>query len=132
MDNQEIDRLVAEKVMRYEIIPPSVHEGTGYENQGYFVVKEETEEEDAVWVSQPEFSPSTNIQDAWEVADKIYDWILLDYRIYKERAYGGRSSCVCEFYGYDRFRYKDVEHEAEAETIPLAICLAALKAVGIN
>lgn len=108
MDNKEIDRLVAEKVM-------------GWRKETYFPPTELADSYD-VWVkSETEydyverFNPSTNIRDAWFVAEKFeYAQVVKD---------GGHF-------------YAEVANErywmGDFENAPMAICLAALKSVGVS
>jgi hypothetical protein len=120
MKNWEIDKLIAEKVMGYRIIPPSTHESTGITNDGYFVIQEETEDEDAIWINQFEFSPSTDIQDAWKVVEKL-------------RSNERQIDVVCQPSVY--FAQMELNEELvtiENKSAPMAICLAALKSVGIE
>ena len=62
---------------------------------------------------------SSNISDAWQVVEKIEGQILID------RTLGGRW--VCEILVNQR-----TSHMAEADTAEMAICLAALKAKGVD
>lgn len=62
---------------------------------------------------------STDIAAAWEVVEKVYDW---NFRL--ER-FEGLSK---DYYGA-QFFLNGEWHYGEADTAPLAICLAALKAV---
>lgn len=121
MNHKEIDRLIAEKVMGWEyqdcngdelLLPP------GDVSKLQFVKKPDKHQ----YVK----SYSTNIKDAWLVVEEVnkeYEFEL--YRDKHERKY------VCEF-----TRYVEVIHiynyRALSESAPLAICLAALKSVGVE
>lgn len=131
MENKEINRLIAEKVMYFKVIPPSVHEETGFENSGYFVVKDETEDEDEIWISQFEFCPTTEIKDAWKVFEKLQnDWNVNigtanPYSIQMGVARRDIDRYYCEIYGEKTII-------AYAETVPRAICKVALRSVGVE
>lgn len=103
----EMDRLVAERVMGWEPKPPRWN--------GWWYYEDHRPDEDSKC-----FQPSTNIAHAWEVVDRMKirgDDVCLDfYRSHDQwqvstNAPKGRGSC------------------ASADTAPLAICRAALKAV---
>jgi len=110
MNLREIDRLVAEKVMGWEYV----------------------QDTDKWWdgdvLDIENFNPSTNIQDAWRVVEKMRE---------------GRIFSLCDAWDendepifYANFQYNDgyhvVNYDAYAETAPLAICLAALEVVGVK
>lgn len=100
LTDTEIDRLVGERVMGWTFIP-------GAEGQWYDI---------AVLVATEDWSPSTDIHDAWQVLETMknngYSVVLQTLR----------GSWVCSFnsesYGM-----------AVCETASMAICTAALKAV---
>jgi hypothetical protein len=80
----------------------------------------------AIYIGEPTptsfkiFCPSTNIADAWPIAGKLYqqyDWIGLD-----KFGDGYRFLII----------HDDLNIDGIAETAPLAICLAALKACGVE
>lgn len=102
MTNIEINKLIAEKVMGWQVVE--------YENIG--LVEVETEDE---MFYLHEFQPSTNIKDAWEVIEKLQvDW-------------------VWEMKMHNSANEVDVQigrWYATNKSVPLAICLAALKLVG--
>ncbi|WP_182200111.1 BC1872 family protein [Paraliobacillus salinarum] len=116
MNNREIDRLIAEKVMDWDI--------EEFRNIG--IVRAYAEDE--VITIPDNFCPSESIEDAWEVVGElrkfrgfsIHDaWDEEDNLIY--------SAC---------FLYNDgahaIDYQAYAKTAPLAICKAALKSVGVE
>lgn len=88
MENREIDKLIAEKVMGWETEPFGP------------------------------FFPSTNIQDAWSVVEKLN----FDVKVTKYKDSG---------YQCHVFIPSNVQM-VFAESAPMAICKAALKAVGIE
>ena len=73
---------------------------------------------------------STNIAAAWEVVEKLRQQYPLTKLVAKPH---GPAAWQCEFFYSSDGRLTlpacDI-HLAEADTAPLAICLAALKAVG--
>lgn len=111
IDSREIDRLVAEKVMGWEV--PYEYDDIGimaYTNEkGTFA-----------------FSPTTKIADAWQVVEKFQkdDWCI---EVYNEN----EEWCV-ELTKYNEFMLDDIFYTANAEDASLAICLAVLKACGID
>jgi hypothetical protein len=130
MENREIDCLIAEKVMGYRIIPSSIHKETGFENQGYFVIEEQTEEWNGQLISQPEFSPSTDIQDAWKVVEKLQDkW---NVNVGTANPHSKQMGVAREVDKYYCEMYGERNVLEYAETAPMAICNAALKSVGID
>ncbi|WP_144641305.1 BC1872 family protein [Bacillus cereus] len=111
MNDKPIDELVAEKVMGW-IKPP------------------ETSILKAMWVETPVGTVhrelpkfSTNIQDAWLVAEK-FDF----YTIERVSGYGDGFYKVNLSVALINGTYSEVEEQAK--TAPMAICIAALKAVG--
>ena len=110
-----IDALVAEHVM-------------GYETDSY----KDNFKSNVGWFSIDDWRPSTDIAAAWEVVEKLSS----------ENCF--HSLCVyylsSEDNGLDKVYLMDFDychsdadaHEAEADTAPMAICLAALKAKGIT
>ncbi|PGL87845.1 hypothetical protein CN931_01285 [Bacillus sp. AFS054943] len=112
MNDKPIDELVAEKVMRW-IKPP------------------ETSILKAMWVETPVGAVhrelpkfSTNIEDAWLVVDKLQD-SFTSVEIFIED--GMTNVIITEHFpsGHLKDKYQGYERAA-----PLAICIAALKAVG--
>jgi len=72
------------------------------------------------------FNPSTKIQDAWLVVEKIADgdrnWFNLEW-FYKD-------SWRADFFGTESGNSE--HYQAVSNTAPMAICLAALKALGVK
>jgi hypothetical protein len=108
MNLREIDRLVAEKVMGWEV--PYEYDDIGI--MAY-----------TIKTGAFAFSPTTNIADAWQVVEKFDK---TDFRVV--RNYRGNYSAGLMYWNKDTM----VKVEAKAETAPLAICLAALKSVGVE
>ncbi len=114
MENREIDRLIAEKVMGWKL--------------------EKTFEEDCYlydeWVSGNEriavdvFKPSSNIQDAWIVLEKFKE---KDFLYTVQNQMGGDYEVSLTDWGGMCSTYRGVN-----EFLPLAVCEATLKAKGIE
>lgn len=99
----EMDRLIAEKVMGWDV---------------QYLRK--------VYGSENNFSPSYNLINVWEVVDKIPRFILMRW---ETRWVCGSIGCDDEIVCYDSTFIDDrIWHSATAETVPLAICRAALLA----
>lgn len=119
MDSREIDRLVAEKVMGWRLKSFAGAAGgfTAWVNDDGKIVKYEND--CTLHVHQYDFwRPTINIADAWQVVEK-FEIVEIN------RIMDGYS---CEITLFDPFRIR----RGEAKTAPLAICLAALKAVGVD
>jgi hypothetical protein len=116
VDYRKIDSLVAEKVMGWHNFfnPRNGKETWWVQVEGgtYQHVKEN-------------FNPSTNISDAWQVVEKLRNEHELEVIIETRecqtevKAKGRLGGWISDLYGI-------------AETAPLAICLASLKAKGID
>ena len=103
----DIDKQIAEKVMWWDFSLP------GYRDK-----------EDVLIQTENSFKPSTNIADAWLVVEKILE---LGYSFELDNTL---NNWYCEIiYGHN----EDMPiHKATASTAPMAICLAALKALEVN
>ncbi len=110
MKLHEIDALVAEKVMGWELS----WLGTDWREETNANTHHHKR-------SKGDFLPSTNIQDAWLVVEKL----KVEYWI--EINVGEKYLCDIGKYGIP-----GTIVQIEAETASLAICLAALKAVGVE
>jgi len=119
MNLREIDRLVAEKVMGWKV-------SKGRSGLEWYEANENGKFEFIRSVT--DFEPSTDIRDAWQVVEKMRE---------------GKIFSLCDAWDendepifYANFQYNDgyhvVNYDAYAETAPLAICLAALEACGIE
>jgi Phage ABA sandwich domain len=117
MDLREIDRIVAEKVMRWkEKTLPNNDAGLPYYAQ-YWVNKKEKVEEPVNF-----FRPSWDLVNAWRVVEQLMkDGYLVTISNGETKKY----SCLLYMDGIGSF-------EDEADTVQLAICLAALKSIGID
>lgn len=106
MDNLEIDKLVAEKVMGWEVAYfPDINIYEAYD-----------EEKNSIIISG-EFSPSSDIQDAWQAIQKFKQYEINQL---------GSEVLVRVWIG---FRHFDVRGNY---SVPMAICLAALKAFKVK
>ncbi|UAT29475.1 hypothetical protein K7T73_12780 [Bacillus badius] len=116
MNNREIDRLVAEKVMGWE--PNLDDDGT--------VLSYDTEFGNLFFYDDNEndWSPSVNIQDAWKVVDEMRANREFRFELVTTESFSLNYKC--------RFRLDDVFVKVVSKSAPLAICLAALKAVGVE
>ncbi|NYV66151.1 hypothetical protein HYI36_12835 [Bacillus sp. Gen3] len=103
MDNREIDKLVAEKVMGWKVI-----EGKG-------IMKPIGR---SFWRQVDDFYPSINMESAWQVVEKLD----FDVKVTKHKD----SSYQCHVFIPDNIQM------VFDKTAPLAICKAALHAVGIE
>lgn len=122
MNLREIDRLVAEKVMGWRL-----------ENRRVNIWGQEI----GFWVNpknnmivakysgfrEESFSPSTNIADAWKVVEKLKIAVIPQV--------GDPPKDMQYLAEIDRQPFGNY-YEAFAETAELAICLVALKSVGVE
>ncbi|WP_199425796.1 BC1872 family protein [Thermaerobacillus caldiproteolyticus] len=115
MNLREIDRLVAEHVMGWE---PVYDDGDLISFVTEFGILFFSDDDEREW------SPTIDIADAWQVVEKLIDEGY-DINVYNHNKEFNVEINIEEddkhlwFYG-------------EADSAPLAICLAALKAVGVN
>ncbi|MGD6964508.1 BC1872 family protein [Fictibacillus phosphorivorans] len=111
MTEHEMDRLVAEKVMGWEpFYQDDVIVSWITERGELFFSTDETSE----------WNPSADIQDAWLVNEKFF-------RVHIETGNGANEHCVTI-----RDKVGWMVSYAYAKTVPEAICLAALKAKGVE
>ncbi|EZP77579.1 hypothetical protein H839_08099 [Parageobacillus genomosp. 1] len=113
MNLREIDRLVAEKVMGWE---PEEIEGSAYLS-GYVLYKRE----EPPHIPDYQFKPSTNVADAWKVVEKL-----------REKELYVDIDTFAEHYDVRVVSGPNEVGHSLSETAPLAICLAALKAAGVE
>jgi len=120
MNTREIDRLVAEKVMGWE-----------YDHlyKEYFLKEYVGNNWHKKYVCKNhEFNPSTNIQDAWKVIEKLCVIDRLNKDGYDFQMWSENGKFNANFWKGDFY----VLGFAESESAPLAICLAALETVGVE
>jgi hypothetical protein len=123
MTNREIDALVAEKVMGW-----AIHR----RNTAWWVHKDDVDI--VTWrktANVHEWQPHRRIEQAWQV----YEW--LESRGLVRVCNGDGDSKDCDFTPLQTRNHPSGEYCLEsahgsAESYPMAICLAALKAVGVE
>jgi hypothetical protein len=116
MELGEIDALVATKIMGWKLQPKSAW-GTEWWNGD--------EKERSIY----SFCPSTDIAAAWEVVDKF----TADGTFARiERGTTGGLGCPVTPHWEVGLSKDGYCYWAKASTAPLAICLAALKALGVK
>lgn len=127
MDLREIDRLVAEKVMGCEEAT-SIWFDDYDKTKKYYCISDTPDKEISIieyvnkgWV-QYLFHPSEIIADAWQVVEELSK-DGFDFQIWCEKGKYNVEFAKDFFYLFGF---------AESETAPLAISLAALKAVGVE
>ena len=111
----ELDALIAEKVMGWEW---NIRNGQCYAEH---------------WCSNaadcwPEWSPSTDITAAWEVVEKLRNWPNGHYWLSLSQIAGVRGEWRSGF-SYGGMAVNHSPKFVVADTAPLAICRAALKAI---
>lgn len=116
---RELDALIAEKVMG--LPEPDL--------KGHTIVPLPDSVRSEAWSKIPEYS--TNIADAWLVVEKLKDKDLhfVFGTVVFDNLGGNRlTKNYGAFFGALGERIEQIE----AETAPLAICLASLKAIGVQ
>jgi hypothetical protein len=122
---RELDALVAEKVMGWTVDPI-------YRMYTGSVVRHA-----AGHNLETRFNPSTDITAAWEVVEKMRAlglWVEINLGYEFD---GPSIDCIIGEYGaaggiIEGLRHGEKQWSEEADTAPLAICLAALKAKGVD
>jgi len=104
---RELDSLIAEKVF-----------GLSPDECGQWF-----HSDDGVWRSYPELAYSADIAAAWMVVEKLGNWRGFTFLIIQ---HADAQHWQAGWYELDCDGYES-RISAEAETVPLAICLAALK-----
>lgn len=107
----ELDALVAVRVMRWDCDGVLFRRKDGY---GPF-----------------SFQPSTSIVDAWDVVERFRPYVKIDGRGLDTRGPVDRRGWVCRIWTGDGPE-EDGSVSAMNPSASLAICLAALKAVGVE
>ena len=137
MTNREIDALVAEKVMGWTRIP-SNHPYRWYNDRGGVIVEGQPQKfpcydkANATYGGIPDdWRPSSSIAAAWEVVEKLsgpdfdHRCVIVSKTDMTDEKWG------CEI-GNTQAAGSDGASYAVADTAPMAICLAALNAVGVE
>lgn len=106
MTNREIDCAIAEKVMGWTKKVPAIGKPWWARSDDTFAAPAH---------GKKAWSPSTDIAAAWSVVEKMRMQIEPTRKGWRAGVYGGLS-----------------DKRATADTAPLAICLAALKAIGVE
>lgn len=113
----ELDRLVAEKVMGWKWYSPGHYAMAADGAQSQWTGPLATSKHNASW------SPSTRIEHAWELMNKLYDPVVFSGE-------GGLWHAATMDYGDgfgDGWIDTGIDYHATADTAPLAICRCALK-----
>jgi hypothetical protein len=134
----ELDIKIVKNVLKYELMPTIYYKDLDTSKKYYCICgSPESEEVNIVeyvysrWL-QYDFLPSINMSHAWQVVEKLdhnvtlekFNTFTLDFNNTKQvEKYEYRATVWCE--GHRGVSY-------EEETAPLAICLASLKAKGID
>ena len=135
MDNRELDALVAEKVMGWEwwihIESDARFIALGGGWVSHLHPKKASGKEPVDWdvinraCDLPRYS--TDISAAWQVVENVERRFAAVQVIWEGPIYGAR----CIIRDEDGGAYS-TEADKRAKTVPLAICLAALKALGVD
>jgi len=151
---RELDALVAEKVMGWEYLevgyfgeedetPRQVElndwlDKVGIESIGPYFIDVERD----FWIYASDmwghgWNPSTNIADAWRVVEKLCNWDVDDNMLVLEGQgpdieEEGQPGWVAKQWWKADIVGIAGHNIGEADTAPHAICLAALKAVGVE
>jgi hypothetical protein len=115
LENHELDRLIAEKVMEWEVASfPNIQVVEAYTEFGTLQISDD-------------FSPSTDIQDAWLVVKKMNQKFAVEVRT----TLNDGAECFLYRYQEETESYIPV-CSAEEKDAMMAICLAALKVVSLD
>lgn len=120
---RELDAKVAERVMGWERV-----EFLRDMLPGTFFIHDDRGVVAVINDKFNEFTPSTSIAAAWEVVAALEGnsmFLTLNRNQIPNEANGQQSKWDAYFWDND----KQMAHDVTASTVPLAICLAALKAV---
>ncbi|MGG3879602.1 BC1872 family protein [Bacillus smithii] len=123
MNLREIDLLIAEKVMGWKL--RKYFEDDCYITDEWVTDIQDKFNNSVIVIDVDKFNPSTDIRDAWLILQKADDFVVNKAT---EGSLGVRSGLAetgdihCMYNGT----------HAYAKTAPLAICSAALKAVGVD
>ena len=115
---RELDTLVAEKVMGWEATADGLYWDARQKRTRLVLGSAIAKKREEMGIENGPgfvFAPSTDIAAAWEVVEKADLWSL-----YGSIGDGPYRACI---------QFEDREGLMTADTAPLAICLAALKAV---
>ncbi|GAA0415259.1 hypothetical protein GCM10008934_02740 [Virgibacillus salarius] len=118
MDNRKIDQLVALRLLGYTEIKNDVGTTT-------WLVDEPNEQSFFFLGNEREFSPSERIEDAWQVVKELREnYFEISITIGEDIINVEVSTTIDD--------PKKVYYAYQQESLPLAICKAALKTVGVE
>jgi hypothetical protein len=123
---RELDALIAEKVMGWSSQADGLYWDAGNHRTRLVLGSIIAKKRDEMGLENAHgfvFAPSTNIADAWEVVRKM-GMVLIEN---SGEAFGKLDEWNVQFVGHDKEGEPHWVSES-AETVELAICLAALKA----
>ncbi|WP_425203819.1 BC1872 family protein [Priestia megaterium] len=112
------DQLVATKVMGWDL-----DERVGLRQDNCLVIKRNDTSIGGIFHSE-KFQPTTNIQDAWLVVEKLRNEKDYWFELTTPDSFSLKYKCY--------FQLDDMEAEAIDDSAPLAISLAALRTEGIK
>ena len=118
---RELDALIAEKVMGWEATADGLYWDARQKRTRLVLGSAIAKKREEMGIENGPgfvFAPSTDIAAAWEVVEKADLWSL-----YGSIGDGPYRACI---------QFEDREGLMTADTAPLAICLAALKAKGVT
>lgn len=130
MTNREIDALVAEKVMGFDLVHSDL--GSFWTPMISHPFSIGGKPAGTMPAELPHYS--TNIADAFRVVEKVAEYDRLGFRI-EHLCENSGEKWIARFPTTSVPDCEEMDpdaNEAEADTAPLAICLAALKAVGVK
>jgi hypothetical protein len=130
---RELDALIAEKVMGWSSQADGLYWDAGNHRTRLVLGSIIAKKRDEMGLENAHgfvFAPSTNIADAWEVVEKLGRWRGFDFMLVMPN-----PEQTFHLHTYEAGWYEATNDGPErrvvsdADTAPLAICLAALKAV---
>lgn len=133
---RELDQLIAERVMGGFVSDPDALSDTGevwywlHPKDGVLRGEPYQYKVNPVWDHQwARWEPSTDIAAAWVVVEKMKeqgnDFYIEGYAHFRPRYDVNFKKAISDSFSITHM-------EAQADTLPLAICLAALKALGVS
>lgn len=118
------DDLIAEKVMGFSKV---------LDDDGTLIsfIDEPNEMEYFCSDDESEFSPTTDIGDAWRVLERLKE-LGFGVNIYGQKGFDYKVEIYYKTFSTEFFYFDSGEVLGEEKSAPLAICKAALKAVGME
>lgn len=120
MNNEELNKLVAEKVMEWKVESEVIFD----EEIRLPFTKRWWVDKDGNYANQYHFVPSERIEDAWKVAEALRK--LGEFNIGNDSSEWISEMCTFNDGGIDKY------FEVTNESAPMSICLVALKFKGID